>query len=398
MVFLADFALRRVFNIKVMMKESRQLLADYATTRSETAFRDLVARYIDLVFSTALRLVGGDAHQAEDVAQTVFLDLSQQAGKMSDGILLGGWFHRHTCFVATKTMRSERRRQYRERQAAEMNAINQVESGFDHWAPVLDESINQLGEEDRTAILLRFYERRDLRSVGEALGSSENAAQKRVTRALEQLHLMLSRRGLTLSVAALGTVLAGEAVTAAPAGLAAGVVGAVAAGGAAGAAWTTLNYLNMTHLKLIAAGAIAVVAVIIPVAQNRSLSQLRQENRSLQRQLDEEARLIQQSQAPSNLLVRSGDPQVLAKPELNELLRLRGEVGRLRNTERELARLRGEAARLAAAEGTNSSAQDPGSPGSPPFFFVGGEFALPNRFLWTNGMTLASAIALAHGF
>jgi hypothetical protein len=81
-----------------------------------------------------------------------------------------------------------------------------------------------------------------------------------------------------------------------------------------------------------------------------------------------------------------------------ELLRLRGEVGRLRNAERELVRLRGEAARLAAAEGTNSSVQDPASPGSPPFFFVGGEFALPNRFLWTNGMTLAGAIALAHGF
>ena len=317
---------------------------------------------------------------------------------MSDGILLGGWFHRHTCFVATKTMRSERRRQYRERQAAEMNAINQVESGFDHWAPVLDESINQLGEEDRTAILLRFYERRDLRSVGEALGSSENAAQKRVTRALEQLHLMLSRRGLTLSVAALGTVLAGEAVTAAPAGLAAGVVGAVAAGGAAGAAWTTLNYLNMTHLKLIAAGAIAVVAVIIPVAQNRSLSQLRQENRSLQRQLDEEARLIQQSQAPSNLLVRSGDPQVLAKPELNELLRLRGGVlPTAKHGARTRKAARGSRA-IGRCRGDEFLGPGPRLAWKPPILFVGGEFALPNRFLWTNGMTLASAIALAHGF
>jgi hypothetical protein len=88
---------------------------------------------------------------------------------------------------------------------------------------VLDDVINRLGTEDRAAILLRFSEQRDLRSIGEVLGSNEDAAQKRVARALEKLRGLLQQRGIAFSAAALATVLTAEAVTAAPAGLAAGL-------------------------------------------------------------------------------------------------------------------------------------------------------------------------------
>src|SRR4051794_17199426 len=101
------------------MKDTK-LLSEYAKFGSERAFTELVTRYVDLVYSTAFRLVDADAHRAQDVVQTVFLDLSLEARKMSDQVMLGGWLHRHTCFVASKTMRSERRRQHRERVAMEM--------------------------------------------------------------------------------------------------------------------------------------------------------------------------------------------------------------------------------------------------------------------------------------
>jgi hypothetical protein len=155
--------------------------------------------------------------------------------------------------VAAKTLRGEHRRQSRERQAAEMNALqNHSEAHLGQVAPILDEAINQLGAADRTAVVLRFYERLDFRSVGEALGTNEDAAQKRVTRALEKLHDLLKHRGVTFSAAALGTALTCDAVTAAPAGLAITISNAALAGAMAGTGtmFTLLKFMTLTNLKL----------------------------------------------------------------------------------------------------------------------------------------------------
>src|SRR5205823_10847740 len=150
-----------VFNNELKMKDSRILLANYVENGSETAFRELVLSYINLVYSAALRLVDGDTHLAEDVAQTVFMDLSRQARTLSKSVMLGGWLHRHTCFVAAKIMRGERRRRFRERRAVEMSAQqDHSEANLAQVASILDEAINQLGAEDRTAILLRYFEQR----------------------------------------------------------------------------------------------------------------------------------------------------------------------------------------------------------------------------------------------
>ena len=217
------------------MTDSQRLLAEYATNGSEPAFRELVSRYLNLVYSTAIRLVGGDAHLAKDAAQTVFVDLARHARTLPRNVMLGGWLHRHTCFVALKMMRGERRRKFREKQAMAMNEEQDYsEANLAQIAPLLDEAINQLGAEDRTAILLRFFEQRDLRSVGEVLGSSESAAQNRVSRALEELRGLLKNRGVAFSAAALGTVLAGGVVTAAPAGLAVTISRVALTGAAAG--------------------------------------------------------------------------------------------------------------------------------------------------------------------
>src|ERR1035437_8223404 len=105
------------------MTDSQTLLSLYARTGSESAFRELVSRYIDLVYSTAFRLVGGDAQSAQDVTQIVFVALAAKAGTLPQDVMLGRWLHQHTRFAAGKLMRTERRRQLRERQAAEMNAV-----------------------------------------------------------------------------------------------------------------------------------------------------------------------------------------------------------------------------------------------------------------------------------
>lgn len=113
--FLADFPGRWLFNSESMMTDTQELLTEYAGSGSESAFRELVRRYIDLVYSTAVRLVDGDTHRAEDIAQIVFADLTRMAVKLSPDTRLGGWLHRHTCFVARTMMRGERRRIARER-------------------------------------------------------------------------------------------------------------------------------------------------------------------------------------------------------------------------------------------------------------------------------------------
>jgi RNA polymerase sigma factor (sigma-70 family) len=227
------------------------LLAEYLTNGSEIAFRELVERYTDLVYSTALRLVDGDIHRAEDVTQTVFVDLARLARKFPPEIMLGGWLHRHTCFVAAEALRTERRRQARERQAVEMNTLeDHSEANFAQVAPVLDEAINQLPPEDQSAIVLRFFERLDFPSVGEALGSTEEAARKRVNRALDKLHDLLTARGVTLSAAALGTALAARAVEAAPAEVVASAAQAALASATAGHG-STLTFLKaMTASKV----------------------------------------------------------------------------------------------------------------------------------------------------
>ena len=102
-----------------MITDSQQLLAEYASHGSEAAFRELVARYINLVYSTALRLVGGDTQLADDVTQTVFIGLARKGRTLSSKVMLGGWLHQYTYHVAARTMRSERRRQTREREAVE---------------------------------------------------------------------------------------------------------------------------------------------------------------------------------------------------------------------------------------------------------------------------------------
>ncbi len=351
----------RVFIGDLNISDSRQLLAEYATTGSEVAFRELVTRYVDLVYSTAFRLVEGDAHRAEDVSQTVFLDLSREAGKMSEAIMLGGWLHRHTCFVARKTLRAERRRQFRERQAAAMNVPDNPDHGLEQMALVLDEAINELGEEDRKAIVLRFYEQLDLRAVGQALGSSENAAQKRVARALDQLHLMLTRRGIALSVTAIGSVLTCEAVKAAPVGLATSIVGTVIAGEAAGAG--TLVSLTkgfmITKTKLTLIGALLAGAVATPlIVQHHDQVRLQAQNAALQQRLDQLNQLTVESMRLSNLLAQASTSQARAEDQTSELLRLRGEVGRLRQENKDTEGLRREVRRLQSSQTANAPGTD----------------------------------------
>jgi len=216
------------------MTEDGQLLARFAKDHSEEAFVGLVRRHIDLVYSVATRVLGGDRHLAKDVTQQVFIHLARQARRLPLEVRLAGWLHRHASFTASKLVRGERRRTKREAIAMEIKSIDDgIDSDWESVAPRLDECLNEMSHDDRDSIVLRYLKGQNLRSVGLALGVSEDAAQKRVSRALVKLRIALRSRGL--SGIALTSVLAANAVVAAPPSLvglvASNSVSAVAASG-----------------------------------------------------------------------------------------------------------------------------------------------------------------------
>jgi RNA polymerase sigma factor (sigma-70 family) len=323
------------------MDDSQTLLADYVKNGSESAFRDLVACYINLVHSTAIRLVQGDSQLAEDVTQTVFVNLARKAHTLSPEVMLGGWLHRDTCFVAGTTMRGERRRHFRERQAVAMNIPeDHTAANLALVAPILDEAINQLEPDDRAAILLRYFEQLEFRAVGERMGSTEDAARMRVTRALDKLHALLKNRGVVFSATALGAALTAEAVTAAPLGLAATVAGtALTSVATGGVTVSLLKFVTMTKLKIGIVSAIAVAALAVPVVmQHQSLAKLRRENQALQEQAAQLAPLQADNQRLSNLVVQANTSPAPAEKEVRELARLRAEVTSLRQLTNDLTK------------------------------------------------------------
>ena len=157
-----------------------QLLERYARDHSEEAFAELVALHLNWIYSVAFRHVG-DAHLAEDVVQSVFVLLAQKAGEVRGTTPVNGWLFRTTCHVAAHARRAEQRRRIRETAAAAMITDSHPADSDLLWqqmAPHLDLAVAALSEADRSAILLRYYEKMPFRMVGERLGVSEEAVRK----------------------------------------------------------------------------------------------------------------------------------------------------------------------------------------------------------------------------
>ncbi len=244
--------------------DDRELLGEFLAHHSEKAFTGLVERHVNLVYATALRVVGNRA-AAQDVAQAVFILLARRAWMVRDGNALAGWLYRAAYRTAVDAVRSEQRRRAREAEA--MNRINDTmssQTALEKISPWLDEALQALSPAEQNAVMLRYFEGKSLGEVGRALAVSEQAAHKRVTRAVEKMRAHFVRRGLAVGAGVVAEVMNAQAAQLAPAGLAAQMAANSLAAGSAGTGGILLKLFYMTtKTKTILAAAILLLAAAI---------------------------------------------------------------------------------------------------------------------------------------
>ena len=326
-----------------MSETDMELLTRYRERRTEDAFAELVRRHLDLVYSAALRQVRSP-HLAQEVAQSVFTDLARQAQQLAPDTILSAWLYAVARRTAIDVVRREARRQKREQLAMEISTMNSDSADWSQIEPILDEAMDSLQETERSAVLLRYFENKSLREVGNALGTSEEAARKRVSRGVESLHEFLTRKGVTAGVGGLAGVISVNAVQGAPIGLsttiattAVGSAVAASASATATATATISKAIVMTTIQKTIIGTTIVAAAGLGIYQATQVSRLKQENQSLKQQQAPVAEQMQQLQRErdeaSNSLALAREQLARATPTQNtsEVLKLRGQVGTLQN-------------------------------------------------------------------
>ncbi len=318
-------------SISKMEVSDRDLLIDFAQSRSEDAFRTLVDRHLPMVFGVALR-VTACASLAEEVAQSTFAKLAHHANGVDKGIVIGGWLYNTARNAALTSARSERRRRECETLSTEMNP-----NELDHPLVVehLEEAMSQLKEDDRCAIVLRYFEDRNLREIGRELGISEDAARMRVNRALSKLKNSFGKLGVTGTAAWFASAIPCGASTTLPAGLSASIISsALASGIAVGSAaavvtetaTSTMGALIKIKTATVILAAAAITGTATYVAKDDQLEDLRKDLNSL----NERRSQLESKLANAAAKTKMRDAQIMRqKLDNDDLHRLRGEVDRL---------------------------------------------------------------------
>lgn len=320
--------------IENMHETDLQLLTRYSRECAEDAFAEIVRRYIDLVYSTALRQVRSP-ELAEDVSQMVFIELARQASRLPSGTVMAAWLYQVARRRAIDAVRREAGRRQREQTAQQLQAMSQPAEDWKEIEPLLDDAMDSLEEPDRLAILLRYFGNKPLREIGQVLGVGEDAAQKRVSRAVERLRKFLSEHGVGVSATGLVLSISTNAVQAAPSGLSATISTAAFAETSFGVALTTTTKaITMTTVQKTFIGAALLVIVGGGLYEAQQGSKVRRQNVKLQEQQAVLAAKITQLSTErdelfSQLAVVRQENDKLNR-NANELFKARNELTQLR--------------------------------------------------------------------
>ncbi|HUJ11763.1 MAG TPA: TIGR03435 family protein [Verrucomicrobiae bacterium] len=263
-----------------MTNDDLTLLREYARRHSEEAFATLVSRYVNLVYSVALRQVR-DPQLAQEITQAAFIILARKADSFGPKTILSGWLCRTARYASLNAQTIQRRRQRREEQAHMQNSLtdgrnasspSMQEETWVQIAPLLDAAMEKLSRNEHDALVLRFFENRSFKEVGAALGASEDAAKMRVSRALEKLRKFFTKRGVSSTTALLAGAISVNSVEAAPVAVAkAATTVAIAKGSIASASTITLvkgalNLMAWAKVKTTLLGTSVLVAAATTTA------------------------------------------------------------------------------------------------------------------------------------
>jgi len=231
----------------------------------QVAFAELVRRHLGWVYGVARRVVR-DSHLAEDVAQAVFVLLHRKAPRFPADSAMMSWMHKTARYAAANANRTERRRLARETEMAKRQP-DQTDNEWEELAPMLDELVGRLSRSDREAILLRYYRDFTFPEIAAEIGTSEDAARKRVDRAVEKLRAMADQKGVPVSAASLAIGLAGNIRLMPPPGLTATstIVATAHAGSAIPASTAAMvkGVIAMTGTAKLALAAAGVAAIAL---------------------------------------------------------------------------------------------------------------------------------------
>lgn len=244
----------------------RQLLWEYVSQKSHQAFEIIVGRHADLVFGTAMRRLGNPP-AAEEVAQNVFIALARKAGRIQVDVSLAAWLHKTAVLEARHWWRTELRRERREQAAVNLGTTMQDNASLlKSLGPLLDDALLELRPTDRQALMLRYFEKRNYREVGAHLGMGEDAARKRVDKALTQLTRFFRRQGYAVPTAAATASVLVESIQSAPINLARNACkAALAAGGTASLTIIGLLVAKFFGLRVIQTTMLGLAICAVPV-------------------------------------------------------------------------------------------------------------------------------------
>ena len=266
--------------------ETTEDLLSRARAGDRESLDRLIRDHAALVYGIALRQAHGDTAMAADVAQAVFIVLARRVATIRNARALPSWLHQTTRYAAREAHRAATRRAHHERRAARAEQTIMDPSANENADPklaMLDDAIASLRRSDREVVMRRYLQGREVREIAAELGVGEEAARKRLSRAVDRLREFYERRGVVMNADAVTAVLvaASTSVTLPAAVLeacASAAAGGAIAGNAGAVAKGVLYSIGAAKAKVaagIAAAALVVTVGVIGVASLASAPRAR---------------------------------------------------------------------------------------------------------------------------